>query len=81
MAPPLNTLLRAGFRQGEALGYLITLIESVKKGIYVLRCSVFTENDGFAKSKKKVEAYTFSDVLFSSESIMKRKKKGLHCSC
>ena len=31
MAPLLNTLLRAKFRQGEALGYLITLIGRTKK--------------------------------------------------
>ena len=37
MAPPLNMLLRAGFRQLEALGYLITLIGRAKK--------VFTSSD------------------------------------
>ena len=30
MAPLLNKLLRAGFRQGEALGYLITLTRRAK---------------------------------------------------
>ena len=54
MAPPLNTLLWAGFRQREALGYLITLIRRAKKGLHVLKCSVFTENIGIVKSKKKV---------------------------
>ena len=44
-----------------------------KKGLYVLRCPVFTENIGISKSKKKVN--TSSDVLFSTESIMKRKKR------
>ena len=55
--------------------YLITLIGRAKKGLHVLRCPVFTENIGIAKSKKKV--YTSSDVLFSTESIMKRKKSSL----
>ena len=36
IAPLLNTLLRAGFRQLEALSYLITLIETEK---------VFTSSD------------------------------------
>ena len=73
--PPLNTLLRAGFRQREALGlgYLITLIGRAKKGLHVLRCSVFTENIGIVKSKKKV--YTSSDVLFSTKNIGEEKKK------
>ena len=76
MAPPLNTLLRAGFRQGKALGYLITLIRRAKKGLHVLRCPVFTENIGLVKSKKK--KYTrpqFSDVLLSTESVGEEKKK------
>ena len=41
-------------------------------------CPVFIENIGIVKSKKKV--YTSSDVLFSTESIGKKKNKGLHCS-
>ena len=49
-----------------------------KKGLHVLRCPVSTENIGMVKSKKKV--YTFSDVLFSNESIGKEEEKGLHCS-
>ena len=44
-----------------------------KKSLHVLRCPVFSENIGIAKSIKMV--YTSSDVLFSTESIMKRKKK------
>ena len=44
-----------------------------KKDLHVLRCPVFTQNIGITKSKKKV--YTSSDVLFSTESIMKRKKR------
>ena len=73
MAPPLNTLLRTGIRQREALGYLITLIGISKKGLHVLRCPVFTENIGLVKSKKMV--HTSSDVLFSTESIGEEKKK------
>ena len=44
-----------------------------KKGLHVLRYSVFTENIGIGKSKKKV--YTSSDVLFSTESIGEEKKR------
>ena len=44
-----------------------------KKSLHVLRCPAFSENIAIARSKKKV--YTFSDVLFSTESIMKRKKR------
>ena len=51
-----------------------------KKGLLVLRCPIFTENIGIAKSKKKVSLYSSSDVLFSAESIGEEKKKGLHCS-
>ena len=49
-----------------------------EKGLHVLRCPVFTENIGMVKSKKKV--CTYSDVLFSRESIGKENKKGLNCS-
>ena len=72
MAPPPNMLLRAGFRQCEALGYLITLIGRAKKGLHILRCPVFTENIDIVKSKKKI--CTSSDVLFSTESIGEEKK-------
>ena len=75
MAAPLNMLLRAGFRQGEALGCFITLTGRAKKGLHVLRYSVFTENIDLVKSKKKV--YTSSDVLLSNESIGEEGKKGL----
>ena len=44
-----------------------------KSNLHVFRCSVFTENIGIVKSKKKV--YTSSDVLFFSESIGKEKKR------
>ena len=53
MAPPLNTLLRAGIRKREALGYLITLIGRANKGFHVLRRPIFTENIGIVKSKKR----------------------------
>ena len=46
-----------------------------KKGLHVLRCPVFTENIGVVKSKKKV--CTYSDVLFSRESIGEENKKVL----
>ena len=73
MTPPLNTLLRAGFRQGEALGYLITLIGRAKKGLHVLRYSVFTENIGLVKSKKR---YTRPQMFsFPLKVSVKRKKK------
>ena len=50
--------------------------KSKKKGLHVLRCSVFTENIGIVKSKKKVyNKYMSSDVLFSTESIGEEKKK------
>ena len=49
-----------------------------KKGLHILRCSVFTENIGIVKSKKKV--CTYSDVLFSTKSIGEENKKGLDCS-
>ena len=61
-----------------ALGFLIILIGRAKKGLYVLRCLVFTENVGIVKSKKKV--CTYSDVLFSTKSIGEENKKSLDCS-
>ena len=45
-----------------------------KKDLHVLRCPVFTENIGIAKSKKK-KVYTSSDVLFSTESWLSVKRK------
>ena len=48
-----------------------------KKGLYVLRCPVFTESIGKVKSKKKGIAYTSLDVLFSTKSISEEKKKVL----
>ena len=54
MAPLLNTLLRAGFRQLEALSYLIIPIGRAKKGLHLLICPVFTENIDIIKSKKKI---------------------------
>ena len=72
-AAPLNTLLRGRFRQREALSYLITLIGSAKKGLHVLRYSIFAENIVIVKNKKM--AYSSSDVLFSAESIGEEKKK------
>ena len=44
-----------------------------KKGLHIPRCSVFPENIGAVKSKKKV--YTSSDVLFASESMGEKEKK------
>ena len=50
-----------------------------KKGLYILRCPVFTENIGIVKSKTKV--YTSSDVLFSTESISEEKKNKVFIVC
>ena len=57
----------------EILGYLTALIGRAKKDLHVLRYSVFTENIGIVKSKKKL--YPSSDDLFSIESIGGEKKK------
>ena len=51
-----------------------------KKGLHVLRHSVFTENISLLeRAKKRYRPYTSSDVLFSTESIGEE-KKGFHCS-
>ena len=73
MAPPLNTLLRAGFRQREALGYLITLIGRANKRLHVLRCPIFTENIGILKSKKRYKRSP-QMLCFPLKVSVKRKK-------
>ena len=72
IAPPLNTPLRAGFRQLEALGCLITLSGRAKKGLHVLRCPIFTENIGIVKSEK---GYTSLQMLFYPLKVSVKRKK------
>ena len=50
-----------------------------KKGLYVLRCLVFTQNSGIVKSKKKRYART-QMFCFPMKVSVKRTKKGLDCS-
>ena len=72
MAPLLNTLLRAGFKQWEALGYWITLIGRAKKRSSRPQMSRFHWKYWYSEEQNKV--YTSSDVLFSTESNGEEKK-------
>ena len=63
MAPSLNTLLRAKFRQGEALGYLITLIGRTKKKVYTFLDVLFC-TESISEERKKSSLFVMKLPIF-----------------